>query len=126
MKNIIVIEDDPIIRKIYTNHLEKAGYHVDIAADGEAGWQAIQATQPDGVLLDLMMPRMSGIEVLKQIRSHPTMSKTPVIVFTNAHVPMLVDSAVKEGATWVFNKATAPPQSVLKALHDALGNDRTT
>ena len=116
MKKVIVVEDDPIIGKVYRFHLEKAGYQVRVATDGEAGWNAIQEDVPDAVLLDLMMPRMNGNEVLRHMRATPTLQHIPVVVFTNAFIPAMVEEAKKAGANQVFDKATVTPFMILGAL----------
>ena len=121
MKKIILVEDDAITAKSYCFHLERAGYAVKSAADGEAGWRLIQQEVPDAVLLDLMMPRMSGVEVLRQIRAASARPQIPVFVFTNAYVPALIEDAKKAGANEVFDKASATPLMILEAIKRALG-----
>ena len=62
MKKILIIEDDPIVGHIYQTRLEKEGYEVDIAHDGQSGFYRIHEFKPDAVLLDLMLPKMNGVE----------------------------------------------------------------
>src|SRR5947209_10884584 len=63
---------------------------------------------------------MNGIDILKQIRIEPKFSKLPIIVFTSAYVPNMIDEAFLAGATLVFNKATVTPRQMIDALHKAL------
>src|SRR2546423_15424661 len=109
MKKIIIVEDDTVVGFVYGNSLRKEGFEVEIAADGEAGLSLIQQSCPDAVVLDLMLPKPSGLEVLKKIRAQPEFSKIPGMVFTNAYIPSMVDDAMKAGATKVFTKANAKP-----------------
>src|SRR5687767_777301 len=122
MKKILIVEDDPIVAHIYKTRLEREHYEVDIATDGQSGCSQTEEFQPDAVLLDLMLPRMNGVDVLKKIRSLSQFQKTPVIVFTNAYVPTMINEAYQAGATQVFNKATLTPRQILDALHNALSN----
>src|SRR5688572_3568094 len=120
MKKILIIEDDPIVAHIYKTRLEREHYEVNIATDGQTGCSQISEFAPDAVLLDLMLPRMNGVDVLKKIRSEKRFEKTPVIVFTNAYVPTMINEAYQAGATQVFNKATLTPRQILEALDIAL------
>jgi DNA-binding response OmpR family regulator len=80
IRKILVIEDDREIIDLLTLHLTAEGYKVDAAADGEAGLRAFQAGQYGMVLLDWMLPTMSGIDVLREIRAIDT--RTPVVMLT--------------------------------------------
>jgi DNA-binding response OmpR family regulator len=71
-ERILVAEDDSDIRDIIEFKLGTAGYTVDTADDGQAAWEAFQAAPPDLAVLDIMMPRMSGIDVLRKIRESDT------------------------------------------------------
>jgi HPt (histidine-containing phosphotransfer) domain-containing protein len=69
------------------------------------------------VLLDLMLPKMNGTDILKKIRAQSRFASVPVIVFTNAYVPNMIQEAFSAGASQVFNKATLTPRQILDALH---------
>lgn len=116
MKKIIIVEDDPIVGHIYQTRLEKEGYEVETCADGQKGFYRIHEFHPDAVLLDLMLPKMNGVDILKKIRAQSQFARLPVIVFTNAYVPNMIQEAFGAGATQVFNKATLTPRQVLDAL----------
>src|SRR6267378_1165084 len=117
MKKILIIEDDPIIAHIYRSRIEKEGYEVEVAPDGQSGFYRIHEFHPDAVLLDLMLPKMNGVEILRKIRAQGQFCKTPIIVFTNAYVPNMIHESFGAGATQVFNKATLTPRQILDALH---------
>ena len=120
MKKILIIEDDPIVGHIYRTRLQKESYEVEVAVDGQTGFYRIHEFHPDAVLLDLMLPKMNGVDILKKIRAQPQYLKTLIIVFTNAYVPNMIHESFSAGATQVFNKATVTPRQILDALHNAI------
>ncbi len=120
MKKVLIVEDDPIVAHIYKSRLEKESYEVEIAADGQSGFYRIHEFGPDAVLLDLMLPKMNGVDILKKIRAEVKFNKTPIIVFTNAYVPNMINESFLAGATLVFNKATLTPRQIIDALHNAI------
>jgi len=120
MKKILIIEDDPIVAHIYRTRLEKEGYQLEVAQDGQTGFYRIHEFRPDAVLLDLMLPKMNGVDILKKIRAQGQFCKTPIIVFTNAYVPNMIHESFGAGATQVFNKATVTPRQILDAIYTAI------
>src|SRR5437667_8722696 len=120
MKKILIIEDDPIVGHIYKTRLEKEGYQPQVAADGQSGFYRIHEFEPDAVLLVLMLPKMNGVEILKKIRAEGKFNKTPIMVFTNAYVPNMINESFLAGATLVFNKATLTPRQIIDALYNAI------
>jgi DNA-binding response OmpR family regulator len=120
MKKILIIEDDPIVGHIYQTRLEKEGYQVEIAHDGQSGFYRVHEFKPDAILLDLMLPKMNGVEILKKIRGQSQFGKTPVIVFTNAYVPNMIHESFQAGASQVFNKATLTPRQIIDAIQNAI------
>jgi DNA-binding response OmpR family regulator len=117
MKKVLIIEDDPVVAHIYRTRLEKEDYTVETCADGQAGFYRIHEFHPDGVILDLMLPKMNGIDILKKIRAQSQFNRIPIIVFTNAYVPNMIQEAFSAGASHVFNKATLTPRQILDSLH---------
>jgi CheY-like chemotaxis protein len=106
-KTILVVEDDPDIRKMYVHALTAAGLTVITAEDGEAGLGEALQQQPDILLLDVLMPKMTGVDVLKKVREHGDWG---------AHVPAILLTNV-EPATDQMNKDiafTAPTYYLLK------------
>src|SRR5438552_8479727 len=120
MKKVLIVEDDPIVAHIYKTRLEKEGYDLEVAADGQSGFYRIHEFEPDAVLLDLMLPKMNGVDILKKIRAEARYARTPVIVFTNAYVPNMINESFLAGATLVFNKATLTPRQIIDALYNAI------
>src|SRR4029077_1967422 len=114
------IEDDHLVADIYKSKFEEAGYEVDMAYDGQAGFYRIHEVKPDVVLLDLMLPQMNGLEILKKIRAQKRFDKLPIFVLTNAYLSEFAHEAAAAGANLVFNKATTTPQHVLEAANTLL------
>jgi DNA-binding response OmpR family regulator len=79
-KKILIVDDERIIAKALTRAFEKEGFEVDTAADGQVGLDKILKTNPDLVILDILMPKMSGLEVLEKVRKKNI--QTPVILMT--------------------------------------------
>jgi CheY-like chemotaxis protein len=119
MKKILVIEDDAVAAKIYLGCLQKAGYETDLAIDGQAGLERLVEFRPDGILLDLMLPKMSGINLLKSIR-RTEFKAVPVLAFTNAFLPKVVEEALKAGANKVFDKSKLSPSIIVGEFEIAL------
>ena len=122
MKKILIIEDDPIVSHIYRSRLEKAGFEVDVAADGQTGYYRIIETCPDALLLDLMLPRMNGIDLLKKIRSLQQFEKLPIVVFTNAFVATMIHDAFFSGASVVYNKSSVTPRQIIEVLNTSFAS----
>jgi len=120
MKKVLIIEDDPIVSHIYRSRLEKEGFEVDISADGQAGYYRLYEWKPDGLLLDLMLPKLNGIALLKKIRAMREFEKLPVVVFTNAYVANMIHESFSAGASAVYNKSTVTPRQVIDVLTQLL------
>jgi len=86
LPKILVIEDEPNIQKLARVNLTTSGYEVLIAANGEEGLRLAEAEKPDLILLDLMLPGMSGWEVLNNLRAMPDVEKAPVVIIITAAV----------------------------------------
>ena len=82
-KHILLVEDDPMLTELYQTKLEMEGFQVSVATDGEAGLASAKKLKPDLILLDIMLPKMNGFEVLKDLKKSKTVSAIPVIVLTN-------------------------------------------
>jgi DNA-binding response OmpR family regulator len=128
MKKILIIEDDQIVANIYRNKFSVEGYTVEIALDGEVGRELIKSFRPDAIVLDLMLPKITGLELMKEIRAEPGFEKIPVIVFSNTYLTNMVQEAWKAGATKCLSKANCTPKQVLDVVRSALGRngDATT
>ncbi len=82
MKKILIVEDDPIILKIYQSKFKLSGFEVISALDGEEGIEKAQKEHPDFIILDLMMPKVSGVDVLKKLSENSDTNNIPVGILT--------------------------------------------
>jgi DNA-binding response OmpR family regulator len=82
-KTILIAEDDKMIGPMYQTALENAGYSVVLARDGRQAWETIQKNAPDLMFLDIAMPNMNGLEVLKKISEDEALKDLPVIIVSN-------------------------------------------
>ncbi len=120
MKKILVIEDDPVMAHVCQRLLAKHEFLVEVANDGAKGLERLNLFQPDLVLLDLMMPKANGIEVLTRLRAQEAFRNLPVIVLTNACVPTLIEQASKAGATQILDKSKFNPIVITELLRGLL------
>ena len=116
---ILIVEDEKKVASFIKKGLQQEGYAADIVQDGVEAVQNALTFDYDLIVLDLMLPKMSGVEVLKKMRVQPQLAKIPVIVFTNAHLQAMINSATEAGATKVLNKAETTPHKVIEAFKDA-------
>jgi DNA-binding response OmpR family regulator len=122
MKKILIIEDDQIIANVYRNKLAVEGYQTEAALDGESGLKLMRTFRPDAIVLDLMLPKMSGAEVIKEIRGEAEFSKLPIIVFSNTYLTNLVQEAWKAGATKCISKINCSPKDFLDVVRHTVGD----
>ena len=80
--HVLVVEDDPMVQRVLQLQLESRNYQVSTASDGAEGFAAAQADRPDVIILDLMMPKLSGFQVLKRIKTIEALAAIPVIILT--------------------------------------------
>jgi CheY-like chemotaxis protein len=121
MKKILIIEDEQIVANVYRNKLVVEGYLAEIALDGESGLKLMHTFQPDAIVLDLILPKMSGIEVINQIRSEPELFKLPIIVLSNTYLTSLIQDAWKAGATKCVSKINCSPKDLLELMRRTIG-----
>jgi DNA-binding response OmpR family regulator len=120
MKKILIVEDDRIVANIYSNKFSVEGYRVEVAHDGHAGLEALRRFRPDAVVLDLMLPRLTGVELLKKVRAEPEFEKLPIIVFSNTYLTNMVQDAWKAGATKCLSKASCSPKQLVEVVRSTL------
>ena len=112
--SVLVVEDDRFLRRACEVSLRQRGYLVTSATDGEAGLQMARDLVPDLILLDLLMPKMSGIDVLTQLRADPVTAGIPVIILSNSSREEDKAHASRLGAAGYYVKANLS----LRALGD--------
>ena len=109
-KKLLTVDDSPSVRKMVQFTLQAKGFEVGSAADGQEALEMLASESYDGIILDINMPRMNGLEFLKQIRSEEQYSDIPVIMLTTEGQDEDKDKAVSLGATAYIVKPFKPTQ----------------
>ena len=105
MKKILIIEDESALQKSLSDVLSQDGYQINSALDGEIGLKLAQSEKPDLILLDLVLPKLHGLEVLKKIKENIEIKNIPVIILTNLESMQDIERAMELGATNYLVKA---------------------
>jgi DNA-binding response OmpR family regulator len=117
---ILVVEDELELSEAYEIILSNAGYTVLIASDGADALKILKTFEPDIILLDLRMPRVSGIEFLQKYNVREAHPHVRIIVFSNLDSQKEIDKAYELGADRYILKAWASPKELLKLVQDTL------
>jgi len=126
MKKILIAEDDFFIRDIYSKVFSLAGYEVLLAIDGEDALQKLKTQLYDMILLDIMMPKVTGLDVLKQLRAMPAPAKdTPVFVLSNLGQQNVIEEAFKIGMDGYIIKSQMTPQQIVAEINTFFDNKPT-
>ena len=120
-KKILLIEDEEIMVDLLQKKLIMEGYEVEVARDGEEGLKMIRKITPDLILLDIIMPKKGGLEVLEEIGKDKDLKRIPVIVISNSGQPVEIDRAQKLGAKDWLIKTEFDPQEVLEKVKRQIG-----
>lgn len=120
MKTILFIEDESALHKTFGDLLTKEGYKMISALDGEAGLRLAQTEKPDLILLDLILPKINGFEILRELKSNPETKKIPVIVLTNLEELDDIDRAIELGATTYLVKAQYSLEEIAEKIKNTL------
>lgn len=121
MTKIAIIEDDHAISQMYRIKFEAEGFEIETAEDGEQGLDLIQNKKPDIVLLDLMMPKVSGEELLKKLRATDWGKDIKVVVLTNMGEQEISPEVKQLGVSAVILKADMTPRQVADLVKAQLG-----
>lgn len=120
MKHILLIEDDPFLVDIYTTKFKRANLEVEVATDGEEALAKLKAKTPDLVVLDLVLPRIDGWEILSKIKANPKLKNLKVVVLSNLGRKEEVEKGLKLGATKYLIKAHYTPSQVVEEVKRCL------
>ncbi len=120
-KKILLIEDEKIMINLLEKKLTQEGYDVTVAENGEEGLRKMKEINPDIVLLDIIMPKMGGFEVMEQMNKDPELKKIPVIIISNSGQPVELDKAKELGASDWLIKTEFDPQEVLEKVLKQIG-----
>jgi len=122
MKKILFIEDEAAIQKTLGEFLRKKGYEVQSALDGEVGLRLAKTGNPDLILLDLILPKKHGLDVLKELHLDNNTKNIPVIILTNLENVGEVEKAIEFGATIYLVKANYSLEEVTEKVKKLLGD----
>ncbi len=119
MPSVLVVEDYPGLQHLYQTALEAEGYEVQVAGDGETALEITRQHRPDLILLDLLMPKLGGLDVLRtlDLKHHPGIK---VIVFSNMASPELAQEARELGALQYLIKTRYTPKEMVTMVRTAL------
>ena len=120
-KKILIIEDEEIMIDLLQRKLTKEGYQISVAKDGEEGLKMMREIKPDLILLDIVMPKMGGFEVMEGMNKDKELKKIPVIVISNSGQPVELDKAQKLGAKDWLIKTEFDPQEVVDKVKKQIG-----
>lgn len=119
-KKILFVEDEEALQRALTDALSPLGYIIFQATDGEQGVAMAQKEIPDLVLLDLILPKKSGFEVLQELKKDPTTKNIPVIILTNLEGSEDVERALASGATTYMVKANYSVHEIVAKVESVL------
>lgn len=117
MGAIVIAEDDPDIRAMITEKLSRAGHEVTAAEDGAAAIVAVKRSRPDVVVLDMQMPGLSGLDVVRLIRADPATASVPVIMVTSHSQPQFIGESFNSGVDDFLAKPFSPRELAARIEH---------
>lgn len=126
-KNILVIEDEQDLRDFYVQLLSSAGFRVAFAGDGEQGYELLKANSYDLVLLDMMLPKMTGLDILKRIQEEGSIT-TPgsIIILTNIDDTGTVAECISYGIIGYIVKSDTAPDKILQTVTNYFSQPSTS
>ena len=119
-RKILFVEDEPNLQKTLSKILEEENYQVIHALDGEIGLSMAKKEKPDLILLDLILPKKAGFEVLQELKNEPETMEIPVIVLTNLESPDDVEKALELGAKTYLIKSNYNLEEILQKVEAAI------
>jgi DNA-binding response OmpR family regulator len=122
-KKILIIEDEPILGELLSTKFAAEGYAVSWERDGEAGLAKISDDKPDLILLDIVMPKKDGYQVLEEMQRDSLLKRIPVIVISNSGQPVEIKRILKMGVKDYIVKAEFSPVEVLEKVRGLLGDE---
>lgn len=119
--NILIVEDDVFLADLYKTKFTMEGFKVSVAYDGEKGLEMALKNLPDIILLDLVLPKLSGFDILKEIKASSKAKNIPVILLTNLSQKSDVEKGLKLGADDYLIKAHFMPSEVVDKIKKLIG-----
>lgn len=121
-KKILLIEDDEFLSEVLIKRLDEDGYEVTLSKTAVDGLVILKDLKPDLILLDLILPEMSGFEFLKKIKANPNFSAVPVVILSNLSQEKEKNEAKALGAIDYLIKATYTTKEILDRIKEIIGN----
>lgn len=121
MAKVLIVEDERPLAHAYEVVLEQAGFKVLIATEAEAAIAVAQREQPDVILMDVMMPEVNGLEMLKRLDPAKNLPHTKILALSNVEAQEVIDEALKLGADDYLRKVDYTPHQVVEAVKRQLG-----
>lgn len=115
-KRILIIEDEEYLSDMYQMKFEHEGYEVKVAVDGESGIEIAKTMRPDLVLLDIVLPKMNGFQVMRALREHPKTRKLKVYYLSNLGQDEEIEQGMKEGADGFLIKTDVTPAQLVDCV----------
>ena len=119
-KTICIVDDQEVIVEMYKIKLEQAGYRVVVAEDGEQGYDVIKKIKPDLALIDIVMPKMDGLTLVRKIKKDRELKDIPIIILSNYTNPEENEEALKLGALFSLAKPHFLPSQILEIIDEVL------
>ena len=119
-RKILIIEDDFFIRELYERQFEKEGYVIEGAPDGPEGLLKANEIRPDLILLDIMLPKLNGLDLLRTLKSKPETKDIPVILLTNLGQESVIKEGFKIGAEGYLIKSAYTPSQIIEEVKEFL------
>ena len=119
-KKILIIEDDTFLQGLAANKLQGEGFEVNTASNGNEALTTLDQEVYDAIILDLMLPDMSGYEILKQIRARETNSQVPVLIFSNLSDDKDIKQGLDLGATDFLVKANFTLEELVEKVRNSI------
>jgi len=123
MKRVLLVDDDRLVLRLFGEGLARSGFQVDTAGDGLEAMRALRSNKPDLVVLDLMMPKFSGVDVLEFIRGEKDLTGLPVIVLSNSYVEELGQAVREAGVQETLLKSRCTPAALMQTIENVLGRN---
>lgn len=120
MPKILIVEDDPFLQKMYRKKFELAGFTMEVAGDGEEGLAKMRLFKPDLVVMDIMMPKLNGIDAVAQAKADTDLTSIPILVLTNLSSTEDAKLAVSNGAVGYLVKSDYTPAQVITKVKEVL------
>src|SRR5262245_35868352 len=117
-KTIFLVEDDSSTVDLYTNRLEQAGFRTAFVSDARQAFEALPNLSADLIILDLMLPKLGGFQLLEAIRADNRHKNTPVLVLSNAYLPEMAQRALRAGGNKALHKSQCSPSRLISVSRE--------